>query len=487
MRKIGVAYVLILLVFGAGIYQAIRVGKNLEPARPLTPAATDRGLAELAGSEKIGGGLAGAARTLREKLHEPLSLLLAQLILIVLLARIFGHLAARAGQPAVIGEMVAGIVLGPSVVGVLWPDFFQFVFPASSLGALQILSQVGVILFMFLVGMELDLKSARKRAETAIMVSHVSIIFPCFLGVVFALFIYRTYAPAGVSFLSFGLFMGIAMSITAFPVLARILEERRLTHSALGSMALTCAAIGDLTAWCALALVVAVAKAGGVGSAVITILLALAFLAAMSLLVKPGLNGFILARPRMAAAPGKGVMVGMLMVVFSAALFTDVSGIHALFGAFLAGVVMPADAGFRAQIKGKLENVSSALLLPLFFAFTGLRTQMGLLHGWEGWMICGGLILTATAGKLGGSMMSARWTGMNWHDAFALGALMNTRGLVELIVLNLGLDLGILSPRVFAMMVVMALVTTGMTGPLLTLGNALFTRDPALAAHDPAI
>jgi Kef-type K+ transport system membrane component KefB len=479
MRKTALAYVLVIVIFGAGICAALRTGKQWEPARAPAPALAHPG-----------NGLAHAALALRDSLREPLSRLLVQLILIVLLARCFGALAWRAGQPAVIGEMVAGVVLGPSVLGGLWPDFFQFVFPADSLGALRILSQVGVILFMFLVGMELDLRQTRRHAGAALLVSHVSIIFPCFLGVLFALWIYRfdrSLAPPDVAFLPFGLFMGIAMSITAFPVLARILQDRALTATPLGSMALTCAAIGDVSAWCALAFVVAVVKAGGVETSVLTLVLALVFLAAMSWLVKPWLNRFVTARPLLAAAPSQGVVVAMLMLVFAAALFTEVIGIQALFGAFLAGVVMPAPADFRAQLRGKLENFSSALLLPLFFAFTGLQTQLGLLHGWEGWTLCAGLILAATLGKLGGSMIVARCTGLGWHDAFALGALMNTRGLVELIVLNLGLDLGILSAPVFTMLVVMAMVTTAMTGPLLTLGRIFLNRAPAPAMDEPAI
>jgi Kef-type K+ transport system membrane component KefB len=212
-------------------------------------------------------------------------------------------------------------------------------------------------------------------------------------------------------------------------------------------------------------------KAGGLATSAMTIVLALAFIAAMSFLVKPSLNHLIKLHPQYAAAPGPGIVVAMLILVFSAALFTEIIGIHALFGAFLAGVAMPANEEFRSHLRGKLENFSSSLLLPLFFAFTGLRTQLGLLHDGEGWILCAGIILTATLGKLGGSMITARCTGLGWHDSFILGALMNTRGLVELIVLNLGLDLGILSPSVFTMLVIMALVTTAMTGPLLTLGK----------------
>jgi Kef-type K+ transport system membrane component KefB len=280
-------------------------------------------------------------------------------------------------------------------------------------------------------------------------------------------------AAPEVSFLAFGLFMGIAMSITAFPVLARILQDRGLTPTPLGSLALTCAAIGDVTAWCVLALVVAVVRSGGLESFSITILLALAFIAAMSFLARPWLNHFIKVRPHQAAAPTQGLVVAMLILVFCGALFTEMIGLHALFGAFLGGVIMPANADFRSHLRGKLESFSSALLLPLFFAFTGLRTQLGLLEDWKGWTLCGGIILTATLGKLGGSMIAARLTGQNWHDSFVLGALMNTRGLVELIVLNLGLDLGILSPPVFTMLVIMAIVTTAMTGPLLSLGKIL--------------
>jgi Kef-type K+ transport system membrane component KefB len=469
MRKIALAYLLVLLVFGAGICAAIRAGKQSEPPRSSAPAGMTNQSARVI----------QVALLLRDNLRQPLSLLLLQLILIVLLARIFGALAARAGQPAVIGEMVAGVVLGPSVLGGLFPHLFAFVFPDNSLGALRIMSQVGVILFMFLVGMELDLHQARRQADTALMVSHVGIIFPCFLGVVFAVIIYRFYrplVPPEVSFLPFGLFMGITMSITAFPVLARILQDRGQTATPLGSLALTCAAIGDLTAWCVLALVVAIVKAGGLEGSVITIILTLAFIAALSFLVKPWLNNFIKVRPHHAAAPGPGIVVAMLILVFSAALFTEIIGIHALFGAFLAGVIMPTNAEFRSHLREKLENFSSSLLLPLFFAFTGLRTQVGLLHDWQGWVICAGIIFTATLGKLGGSMITARFTGLNWHDSFVLGTLMNTRGLVELIVLNLGLDLGILSPPVFTMLVIMALVTTSMTGPLLSLGKILLAK-----------
>lgn len=491
MRRNILFYVVTILIFGSGIYLAIQAGKRLEAAKLPAPAsiapahsASDPSVPAAAKTE---GGLSHATQVLRDNLHDPLSLLLVQLILIVLLARVFGALFVKLGQPAVIGEMIAGIVLGPSVVGTLFPAASHFIFPSGSLGTLRMLSQVGIILFMFVVGMELDLKHLRSKADTAIMVSHISIIFPYFLGVLFSLFIYRSYASANVSFLSFALFMGIAMSITAFPVLARILDERNLTRTFLGATAITCAAIGDITAWSILAFVVAIVKAGAVGQAVITILLAMGFIVVMFFAVKPMLSRLIAERLQTDATPTRGMIVSILVVVFSGALFTEVIGIHALFGAFLAGIAMPANHQFRSHLRDRLENFSSAFLLPLFFAFTGLRTQIGLLNDWEGWSICAGLILVATIGKLGGTMLTARWTGMNWHDSFALGALMNTRGLVELIVLNVGYDLGILSARVFAMTVIMALVTTFMTGPLLSLGNCVRRKTPAFAVPHPSV
>ncbi|HTA31032.1 MAG TPA: cation:proton antiporter, partial [Candidatus Cybelea sp.] len=413
----------------------------------------------------------------REALREPLALLLIQLILIVALARFFAAHSARLGQPGVIGEMIAGIVLGPSVAGALAPGLFQFVFPAGSMGALRLLSQVGVILFMFVVGMELDLKQMRGQARTAVLVSHVSIVLPFFLGTLLSFFMYESFSTRGTNFASFALFMGVAMSMTAFPVLARILEERGLTKSHLGAMALTCAAVADVTAWTILAFVVAVAKSRNPGNCLIAIGLLVLFVGVMLWVVRPLLRRLPAGQMGVSSGLTQNVVVTVLVVAFGAGLLTEVIGIHALFGAFLAGVCMPQESDFRLRLKDRLESFSAAFLLPLFFAFTGLRTQLGLLSDWQSMSVCVGLIAVATLGKLGGSMVTARWSGMDWHQSFALGALMNTRGLVELIVLNIGFDLGILSPKVFTMMVIMALVTTCMTGPLLSLGALLQRKD----------
>jgi Kef-type K+ transport system membrane component KefB len=258
-------------------------------------------------------------------------------------------------------------------------------------------------------------------------------------------------------------------------VLARILQERGLTKTPLGATALACAATDDVTAWTILAFVVAIVKAGNVLSCLLTIAMVVAFVGAMWFLAKP-----ILARRlnRVAepGSPSKGLMAGVLIFLFASALLTDLIGIHALFGAFVAGVVMPPHGQFRDSLRVRLEHFSSVFLLPLFFAFTGLRTQVGLINDANGWLICAGLILLATIGKLGGAMIAARLTGVQWVDSFALGALMNTRGLIELIALNIGYDLGILSAPIFAMLVLMALATTGLTGPLLTLADCLRAR-----------
>jgi len=299
------------------------------------------------------------------------------------------------------------------------------------------------------------------------MISHASIIVPFLLGATLSLFLYRGLAPAGTSFNAFALFIGVAMSITAFPVLARILEDRGLTQTTLGSIAITCAAVDDVTAWCIVALVIALVKSTGISSSAITVGLTLVFAMAMVFVVRPQLAR-VIKEPDSQLHRRRLIPI-ILAFVLACALTTEIIGIHALFGAFLAGVVMPPSTEFRIFLKDKLEAFGSYALLPLFFAFTGLRMQIGLLNDWQGWLLCGAIILVAIAGKLGGSMLMSRWTGMSWSQSFSIGVLMNTRGLVELVVLNIGYDLGILSGRIFAMMVLMALVTTFMTGPLLSL------------------
>lgn len=471
------SYLALLFMFGAGIWVILAFGMRQHPrstAPPLpttenaSPANTPTSAAPAESSSQPGIVRTYLDRILRENLRSGLSILLLQLVVIIIAARVFGSLFRKIGQPRVMGEIIAGIVLGPSVLGLVWPQAMNVLFPANSLEPLRLLSQIGVALFMFVVGMELELAHLRKKAHTAIMVSHASIAFPFLLGAALSLLVHSSLAPSDVSFISFALFMGIAMSITAFPVLARILEDRGLLKTPLGTMALTCAAVDDVSAWCALALVIAIAQASGVAAALITLALTLVFIGVMVMLVKPLLARLITAETKVTER-SPALVAGTLALVLACALMTEAIGIHALFGAFLAGVVMPSTFGVREILKERIGNFSAAALLPLFFAFTGLRMQIGLLNDWQSWVMCGGIILVAITGKLGASMLMARWTGMNWRDSFSLGALMNTRGLVELVVLNIGYDLGILSARAFAMLVLMALVTTFMTGPLLAL------------------
>jgi Kef-type K+ transport system membrane component KefB len=411
--------------------------------------------------------------TLHHNVTHPLAILLLQIITIIITARVFGFLFKKIGQPTVIGEIIAGVFLGPSFVGLYFPEFSAFLFPKSSLPNLQFMSQIGLVFFMFIVGMELDLKTLRSKAHDAVIISHASIIFPFSLGIGTAWMIYSTHAPGNVSFLAFSLFIGIAMSITAFPVLARIVQERQLTKTKVGAIVITCAAADDITAWCILAAVIAIAKAGSMISSLYTILMAIVYVLFMLKVVRPFLKrlGDVYSHQDTLSKPV--VAIFFLTLIFSAYL-SEIIGIHALFGAFLAGVIMPQNLHFRNVFIEKVEDVSLVLLLPLFFVFTGLRTQIGLLNDISLWKICALIVVVAVTGKFFGSALAARFMKQSWKDSLAIGALMNTRGLMELVVLNIGFDLGILPPTLFAMFVIMALATTFMTGPALDLINFLF-------------
>lgn len=403
----------------------------------------------------------------------PLAILLLQIIAIISVARIFGVLFRKIGQPSVIGEIIAGIVLGPSVLGYYFPELSGFLFPASSLPNLGVMSQIGLILFMFVVGMELDLKLLKNQAHEAVVISHASIIFPFALGMGLAYFIYQQTAPPQVSFLSYALFIGISMSITAFPVLARIVQERGITKTKLGSIVITCAAADDITAWCLLAAVIAVVKAGSLASAGFTILFAMVYVVLMLRFVGPFLQriGELHSTKERLSKPVVGLF---FMTLVLSAWTTEVIGIHALFGAFMAGVIMPANVSFRNIFIEKVEDLALVLLLPLFFVFTGLRTQIGLLNEPGLWQLCLIVVAVAVIGKFVGSALSARFVGQSWYESLTIGALMNTRGLMELVALNIGYDLGVLTPEMFAILVLMALFTTFMTGPLLDLFNRVF-------------
>lgn len=448
LRKICI-YVGIVSLFAVASWLVIGYGKSLPAAAGEHPPV----------STKQAGGTAA------------LGMLLLQITVTLAAARSFGWFIRKVGQPSVIGEILAGVILGPTIFGRLAPGTSAFIFPSASLGTLKLLAEVGVILFMFRVGLELDVNALRGRGHTAVMVSHASIAVPFFLGVAISASLFHDFAPAGTPFVAFALFVGIAMSITAFPVLAHILSERGLTATPLGTLALTCAAVDDITAWSLLAAVIAIVKAESLAGVLVTIAFVAVFAAVMTRVVRPALARL-------------GTPIGAVVIlIFAAAGATELIGVHSVFGAFVAGAILPIDREQRHAMMAKLSIVTMALL-PLFFAYTGLRTDLALLGNSRGWLVMIGVIGVATIGKLGGSAMAARLSVMPWGEALSLGALMNTRGLMELIVLNIGYDLGILTPAMFATMVVMAIVTTMMTGPLLTAIQQWLKEHPALRPAD---
>jgi Kef-type K+ transport system membrane component KefB len=453
-------YILTLVGFTAVIYLVLSKGGDKDVSLP-QPSGT------------AGSAFAQFSETWTHNLGHPLAILLLQIVTIILVARFFGFICKKIKQPTVIGEITAGIILGPSLIGAQFPEFSLFLFPEASLSNLQFLSQIGLILFMYVVGMELDLKVLRNRAKDAVIISHASIIVPFTLGVLLAYSMYGTYSPPGINFLSFALFMGIAMSITAFPVLARIVQEKGLAKTKLGTIAITCAAADDITAWCLLAAVIAIVKAGSMTSSLFIIVLAAAYVFFMLRLMRPFLQRI---GDKYANREGlsKPVVAVFFMVLVLSAYITEVIGVHALFGAFMAGVIMPSNVRFRNLFVEKVEDISLVLLLPLFFVFTGLRTQIGLLDSAQLWQTCGLIVVVAVAGKFLGSAIASRIVGQTWRESLIIGALMNTRGLVELVVLNIGYDLGVLSPEIFAMLVIMALVTTFMTAPALYIINRIY-------------
>ncbi len=465
--KNSIFYITVTGGFSVLIYWILSKGKFLEEGREvvMVPVKNNQWVEFL--------------NSMIHNLQHPLAILLGQIITIIIVARFFGWIFRKIGQPTVIGEIIAGIVLGPSLLGMYFPEFSLALFPAASLGNLQFLSQIGLILFMFVIGMELDLKVLKNKANDAVVISHASIVIPFALGVGLAYFVYHRFAPQGIEFLSFSLFLGIAMSITAFPVLARIVQERGIHKTRLGTIVITCAAADDITAWCILAAVIAIVKAGSFVSSLYVIGLAIGYVTLMLFVVKPFLKR-IGDLYRTKNKLNKPVVAIFFLTLIMSSYTTEIIGIHALFGAFMTGAIMPDIAKFRAIFIEKVEDVSVILLLPLFFVFTGLRTQIGLINDPYLWKVTGCIILVAVIGKFVGSALAAKFVGQNWKDSLTIGALMNTRGLMELVVLNIGYDLGVLTSEIFTMMVIMALVTTFMTGPALDLINLVFKTKDAL-------
>ena len=462
-KKNYLIYAVMLLLFGALIYMAIEEGDRFSHhAVASSTVAEDTPFTMF-------------CQFVTDNLHHPLSILLIQIIAVLLMVRLFGFLFKHIGQPGVIGEIVAGIVLGPSVLGYFFPDVFQALFPPESLTNLELLSQVGLVLFMFVIGMELDFSVLKNKINETLVISHAGILVPFFLGIVASYWIYEEYAAAQTAFLPFALFIGISMSITAFPVLARIIQERNMTKTSLGTLAIASAANDDVTAWCLLAVVIAIAKAGTFASALYAIGLTALYIIIMFMVVRPFLKkvGEVYANQEVI---NKTFVALILLILIISSTLTEIIGIHALFGAFMAGVVMPPSIGFRKVMMEKVEDIALVFFLPLFFAFTGLRTEIGLINSPALWGVCLLLITVAVAGKLGGCAVAARLVGESWKDSFTIGTLMNTRGLMELVALNIGYEMGVLPPSIFVILVIMALVTTFMTTPLLHLVERVFAR-----------
>ncbi|MEO8955014.1 MAG: cation:proton antiporter [Ktedonobacteraceae bacterium] len=389
--------------------------------------------------------------------------ILLQLIVILVVVQLFGYLCGRIGQQWVIGEILAGLALGPSLLELLLPGVKAFLFPDSALPTLQTLGDIGLMLYMFALGARLDVNLLLRQSRSAVLVSINGILLPLVMGGVLAFFLFPYFAGAKADLISFVLLVGTAMAITAFPVLARLLAEKNMLGSSVGMLSLTAAAVGDIVAWCLLAFVVAVIHTSGMASAIVTIVLAACFIVVMLMVVRP-----LLAYADRHITSKRLLTAISLIVLLTAAYATNAIGIHPVFGAFVVGIILPRKPVFIAQVRG-IDQINNVLFLPLFFVYSGLRTQIGLISSPMLWAICLLVLVVACAGKLLGCMATMRWLGNTWKESLSLGVLMNTRGLVELIVLNIGLDLKVLSPALFAMLVIMAVVTTMMASPLLPL------------------
>ena len=454
-------FALILGIFGVVAYFLIRHGNAIDVALHRSVAEGTEGTLELFKNLTL------------HNLMEPAAMILLQIIAILIVSRIFSAVFAKIQQPTVIGEILAGIVLGPSLLGMIFPEAYAFLFSPESLDNLYIISQIGLVLFMFAVGMDLNMSELKDKIRNTFIISQSSIVIPFMFGMILAFVIYKDFSPPNSNFTSFALFIGISMSITAFPVLARIVQEKGLSKTHLGTISIGSAAINDVTAWILLVAVIAIAQTGSFASSVYTLIFTAIYIVVMLFVVRPFLKqiGAIYQKEELM---NKSIFGFFILILIISAYTTQLLGIHALFGAFMAGLIMPPMPRFRKLMVDKIEDLSVSLLLPLFFVYTGLKTEIGLLNTPSLWLMCLVFIVVAVAGKLGGSAIPARAIGESWKDSLSLGVLMNTRGLMELIVLNIGLEMGILPPVVFVMLVIMALVTTFMTTPFLALIEKLF-------------
>lgn len=454
-----VYYIIILLVSVAALWGTLELGKEFSPA--VSQAAT--ALEQTTAFEDF-------RASVSHHMHSTIGLLLVQILVILLAARAMGWLFRQLHQPAVIGEIVAGILLGPSLFGRLAPNAFAALFPTSSLPNIQLLSNFGLILFMFAVGMELRLGDIRRQLRSSLVISHSGIFIPFILSLPLSYTIYTEYAAAYTDFVPFALFIGIAMSITAFPVLARIIQENNLLRTHLGKLSLSTAAAGDITAWLMLAAIIAISGSGSILSTGYNLLFLIAYLLVMFGVIRPLFRaaGKVYNNTEVISHGMVGVIFILLLL---SSYITELLSMHALFGAFMLGLIMPEELSFRKIVTDKVEDVSLLLFLPLFFVSSGLQTELGLIQGADMWGLLGLFTLIAVVGKVGGTYLAARACDESPKNSIYLGAFMNTRGLMELVVLGIGYEMKILPPSIYAVLVLMTIITTVMTMPMIHLIN----------------
>jgi Kef-type K+ transport system membrane component KefB len=395
--------------------------------------------------------------------------LLLQLVVILGAARLLGLVLRYLGQPAVIGEMAAGFLLGPVVFGALAPDAFHHVFDPASRSGLEAVAQLGLVLFMFIVGAELRLPTGvRSQLIAASWVGVLSVLLPMALGFAIAFPLYPVVSVPGVSFWPFAIFMAAAMSITAFPVMARILKDRQMTQTSIGRLALTSAAVADVLAWILLAIVVIVLSGLRDWNQLIRLVVGVAVLVAVVFGIFRPLIARLLARYSSDGRPPGALLAAMLIGTFACAYAADYLGVHAVFGAFLFGTCLPRDDRLLQSLIERVEYIAVLVLMPVFFALAGLNTTSdAFVQGGLGALLL--ILAAAIVGKFAGAGLGARIAGQPWRETLAVGSLMNARGLMELVVMKVGLDIGVIGPTVFTMLLVMAILTTFMTSPLLSL------------------
>lgn len=401
-------------------------------------------------------------------IESSLKMILAQWMLIIAVAWLFGQLARRLRQPLAVGEILGGLLLGPSALGALWPEVFQNIFTPATQPTLQFIGKLGLILLLFQVGMEFDFGSLKPRTKVVTAVSFAGLIAPFLLGWLVGPWLHQNFAP-NVPILGFKLFVCVALSITALPIMGRILLELKLERTPVGVLAISAAAIDDAAGWILLAAVTAIVTSGFDWQALLLQIGGLAALFALLLFV----IGPLLRRwwRSMSTATGNPLpptfLVGLLVALFASCIATNKLGVFSIFGAFLLGVALHQEHGLVKAWRDKFADFVLIAFVPVFFTNTGLRTEIGALNGSLAWFGC--LVVTAVAvcGKLGGCFFGARLTGQPIREAASIAALMNTRALMGLVAINVGADLGLLPRELFTMFVIMALVTTAMTGPLL--------------------